>query len=65
MFTPFRRVTVSIGVSIASNSSDAVELFNQADCALYLAKSSGRNNTKMQQSAGESAPFTPTVASSN
>ena len=63
MFTPFRRVTVSIGVATANNSSDAIELFNQADCALYLAKSSGRNTTQMQKSAGERAPFTPTAAS--
>ncbi len=65
MFTPFRRVTVSIGVSIASNSTDAIELFNQADCALYLAKSSGRNCTKMQPPAGEPVPFTPSAASTN
>jgi len=49
-FTPFRRVTVSIGIAVApSQGASAIELFNEADRALYQAKHSGRNCTTMQQ----------------
>ena len=48
-FTPFKRVTVSIGIAVApSSGATAVELFNDADRALYAAKSGGRNCTTMQ-----------------
>lgn len=46
--TPFRRVTVSIGVSTL-RPEDAESMFERADRALYLAKESGRNQVKSDQ----------------
>jgi len=40
-------VTVSVGVSVGSNSKDIEKIMEEADKALYLAKEAGRNCTKV------------------
>jgi diguanylate cyclase len=38
-------VTLSLGVSMASDSEDVAELYSKSDVALYCAKNAGRNRT--------------------
>jgi diguanylate cyclase len=54
--TPFRnqkvgldygRITMSIGLCMATHASSAEELYSRADAALYAAKNSGRNRLKV------------------
>jgi two-component system, chemotaxis family, response regulator WspR len=48
--TAFRRVTVSIGVGVApATDAAAIDLFNEADRALYASKNNGRNCATIQQ----------------
>jgi diguanylate cyclase (GGDEF)-like protein len=54
--TAFRRVTVSIGVGVApATDAAAIDIFNEADRALYASKSNGRNCATMQQAPLPSA----------
>lgn len=41
-------VTISIGVSTFKKGDDAINIFERADSALYMAKDSGRNNIKTE-----------------
>ncbi len=43
------RITISLGVAQICAADDADDLLKRADKALYLAKNSGRNNTKSEQ----------------
>ena len=43
----YGRITISIGICMASQASSAEEIYSQADTALYVAKNSGRNLSKI------------------
>jgi diguanylate cyclase (GGDEF)-like protein len=47
--TPFGRVTVSLGAGVAEINASAIDLFNDADRALYASKRNGRNCATMQR----------------
>lgn len=42
----YGRITISIGICMASNATDADDIFKKADNALYNAKNTGRDNVK-------------------
>lgn len=42
-------ITVSAGVSVLNNNDSPITVIERADAALYLAKSSGRNNVKSEK----------------